>query len=163
MVTPAAYLLGPQKGEQRRSEEGAVTSFKASGETTDGRLAVIEDLAARGDGTPLHRHTEDEESFYVLEGTLSFWLDAEPPLEATTGTFVHIPAGVAHAFRVESERARYLIITTPKHGEFYRAISDPVPAGMPSSRGEMDMARVEAACEKFGVEILGLLPDSRSA
>lgn len=158
-LSAAPYLLGPQEGESRRSVDGALTSFKATGEMTGGRLVVIEDLASKGNGTPLHRHPDDEESFYILEGNLTFWLGDDSPVVAPAGAFVHIPGGIAHAFRVDSGSARYMIITTPRHGEFYRAISDPADESIGTMHAEMDMARIEAACDRFGVEILGPPPD----
>jgi hypothetical protein len=51
-------------------------------------------------------------------------------VRAPAGSFAHIPrAGKFMGFRVESETARYLILTTPRHGEFYRAITLPSRAG----------------------------------
>ena len=43
-------------------------------------------------------------------------------MRAPAGTFAHLPGGTVHGFRIESETARYLIRTTPRHGRFYRAI-----------------------------------------
>ena len=37
----------------------------------------------------------------------------------------HLSRGTVHGFRVESETIRYLILTTPRHGELYRAITLP--------------------------------------
>ena len=37
------------------------------------------------------------------------------PITPSAGSFVHIPGGTVHAFRVNSDTARYLIITTPRH------------------------------------------------
>jgi quercetin dioxygenase-like cupin family protein len=159
-MTNDAYVLQPDEGEARWSVEGALTRVLAMGEMTGERLALVEDRGSRGDSTPLHRHEDDEESFYILEGTLSFWLGDEAPIQALPGSFVHIPGGVTHALRVDSETARYLIFTTPQHGAFYLEISDPVVAGEPQPTGEMDMERVELACQRFGVEILGPPPIS---
>lgn len=153
------YLLGPGEGEARWGVDGALTAVKATGPQTVGRLAVIEDLARQGGGTPVHRHREDEESFYVLEGEMTFWLGDDAPMHAVPGTFVHIPGGVAHAFRVDSETARYLIVTTPRHGAFYHAISSPAQERLLPPPSAMDMDRVEAACATYGVEILGPPPD----
>jgi quercetin dioxygenase-like cupin family protein len=157
---PAPYALGPREGEAFWAVDGALTTVKANGESTGGRLAIIEDLAQAGEGTPLHVHRDDDESFYVLEGDVTFWLGDDPPVRGRPGTFVHVPGGVAHAFRVDSETARYLIITTPQHGEFYRAISEPAPERVLPPAGPMDMEKVEAACAAYGVEILGPPPES---
>lgn len=153
-----AYALGPDEGEARWGVDGALTTIKATGETTGGRIAVIEDVAPKGEGTPLHAHREDDETFYVLDGELTFWLGEDRPVRAPAGSFVHIPGGVAHAFRVDSDTARYLIVTTPQHGEFYRAISAPAPARRLPPAAPLDMEKVEAACAAYGVEILGPPP-----
>lgn len=154
-VDAAAYVLGPHEGETRLSMEGAVTRIMATGALTGGRLAMIEDRGAQGDGTPLHRHAEDDESFYILEGSVAFWLGENKPIEASAGAFVHIPAGVAHAFQITSASARYLIVTTARHGDFYLAISNPADSDSALADGQMDMARLDEACERFGVDILG--------
>jgi quercetin dioxygenase-like cupin family protein len=54
------------------------------------------------------------ESFYVLEGEVTLYIGDEPGVLAPAGSFAHIPGGAVHGFRVESESARYLILTTPR-------------------------------------------------
>ncbi len=152
------YALAPGEGEARWGVDGALTTIKASDDLTGGRIAVIEDVAPRGEGTPLHTHAADDETFYVLEGEMTFWLGDAAPITGIAGTFVHIPGGVVHAFRVESETARYLIFTTARHGEFYRAISEPALERVLPPPAPMDMERVEAACERYGVQIVGPSP-----
>ena len=53
---------------------GVLAIIKASGETTGGRCAIIEHLAPRGAGSPLHVHSREDEWFYVLDGELTFWV-----------------------------------------------------------------------------------------
>ena len=62
------------------------------------------------------------------------------------------------SFRVESETARYLILTTPRHGEFYRAITLPSRPGGGPPLESMDGSRIKQASEKYGVEFVGPLP-----
>jgi quercetin dioxygenase-like cupin family protein len=45
------------------------TFFLATGEQTGGAFCLVDERAKRGDSVPLHRHDEDMESFYVLEGS----------------------------------------------------------------------------------------------
>lgn len=153
--TPLA--LGPAEGEALWCV-GALTTVKATGEQTGGAYSLIEDLASKGAGTPLHRHQEDDEAFYVLEGELTFYLGNEEPIHAGAGTFVHIPGGTVHAFRVDSETARYLIITTPQHERFYRAIAEPAQTRIMPPETPMDMEKIGAACEAYGVELVGPRP-----
>ncbi|HEU4970602.1 MAG TPA: cupin domain-containing protein [Gaiellaceae bacterium] len=61
---------------------------------------------------PLHRH-DDVESFSGLAGEVTLFLGDEPGVTAGPGSFAHVPAGAVHGFRVASEEARYLILTTP--------------------------------------------------
>ena len=39
---------------------------------------------------PPHIQTREEEGFYILEGTVTFWVDGDE-IEANTGTFLHVP------------------------------------------------------------------------
>ena len=153
--TPVA--LGPAEGEALWCV-GALATVKAAAEQTAGAYSLVEDLAPKGMGAPLHRHQADDEAFYVLEGELTFWLGTDAPVRAAAGSFVHIPGGTVHAFRVDSDTARFLIITTPRHERFYRAIAEPaqtrgIPPGAP-----MDMERIGAACAAHGVEGVGHWP-----
>lgn len=146
-----AYLLQPGESELRWMGETS-TYFLASGSLTGGTIAVVEERAMRGESIPLHKH-EDIESFYILEGEVSFYLESVSGKRAVAGAFVHIPGDTIHGFRVESEMARYLLITTPRHGEFYRAIS------LPSTNATIDDKMIEQACLEYGVELVGPLPN----
>jgi mannose-6-phosphate isomerase-like protein (cupin superfamily) len=78
---------------------GSLWTVKTSAEQTGGRFALIEELAPGGVSTPLHRHAEDDEAFYVLEREITFYLEDDQPVTATAGWFVHVPGGAVHAFR----------------------------------------------------------------
>ena len=113
----------------------------------------------RGESVPLHRHDDDMESFYVLEGEITFFFGGQPGSRASAGSFAHIPGGTVHGFRVESEAARYLILTTPRHGEFYRAITLPAREGGSPPLESVDGARIKRAAADYGIEFVGPLPD----
>ena len=156
------YALGPAQGEAFWGF-GSLWTIKASAEQTGGRFSLIEELAPGGAGTPLHVHREDDETFYVLEGELTFYLDEGQPLAASAGSFVHIPGGVVHAFQVDSETARYLIITTPQHESFYRAaFGDPARSRTLPPEGALDMERIEAAAQEYKVEMVGPPPGDQT-
>jgi quercetin dioxygenase-like cupin family protein len=154
----SAIALGSGEGEALWCV-GALTMVKAEGEQTAGAYALIEDYAPRGSGTPMHRHPDDDEAFYVLDGEVTFYLGDSTPIRAKAGAFVHIPGGVTHAFRVESPTARYLIITTPRHAHFYRAIAEPALERHIPPDAEMNMDVIGAACAAYGIEFAGPLPE----
>ena len=63
---------------------------------------------------PLHVHLEDDEAWYVLEGTLRFRL-GERELEAHAGAAVVGPRGVPHTFwNPGREPARFVLVITPR-------------------------------------------------
>jgi quercetin dioxygenase-like cupin family protein len=149
--TAEAYIYDAGEGEVRWMGETA-TTFLATGALTGGAFGLVEERAIRGEAVPLHMH-DDVESFYVLEGAVSFFLSDQPGRRATAGAFVHIPQGTVHGFRIESEVARYLILTTPRHAEFYRAITGPL------AHAAIDNAVIEHACQEYGVDFVSPLPD----
>ena len=158
MSTPTSYAYLPGEAERRWFGETS-TSFLATGELTGGVFAMVDERAARGESVPLHRQVADVESFYVLEGELSFFL-GDDLRRASAGSFVHVPAGEVHGFRVESETARYLILTTPRHGDFYRAISVPsAPDGGPPEE-PFGFSRLGEIAKEYDIEVVGPLPDA---
>jgi len=110
--TIAAYLLQSGEAEVRWMGETS-THFLATDALTGRAFALVDERAVQGESVSLHKHDNDMESFYLLEGEISFCLGDAPGAGATAGTFVHIPPGTVHGFRIESETARYLILTTP--------------------------------------------------
>jgi quercetin dioxygenase-like cupin family protein len=155
-------LLRHEEGEALWGIDGSLMTIKATADQTRGMFTLVEEIGQRGEGTPLHVHGADDEAFYILDGTVVFHLGGKPPFEATKGAFVHIPGGTTHAFRIASETARYLIITTPQHLAFYQAISEPAPERSLPPMLSLDMEKVEAACAAYGVDILGPPPGSEA-
>jgi quercetin dioxygenase-like cupin family protein len=138
--------------------DGALSRFPITGAHTGGSYAVLEDRAPRSEGIPLHRHPGDDEAFLVLEGEMTFFINGRDPFRATAGSVIFVTGETPHAFQVTSETAHYVIITTPRHEQFYRAISAPATsASLPLSE-PMDMEKIMSACEAYGVEILGPPP-----
>jgi quercetin dioxygenase-like cupin family protein len=133
--------------------------FLAGGEQTQETFALVDERATRGESVPLHRHRDDMESFYVVEGEITIYIGEEPGVRAGAGSFAHIPGGTVHGFRIASETARYLIFTTPRHGQFYRAITLPSrPGGLPPLES-IDGSQIRKASQEYGIEFVGPLPD----
>ncbi len=152
-----AYVHLPGESEVRWMGRTS-THFLASGEETEEAFALVDERATRGESVPLHRHDDDMESFYVLEGEITLYIDDRPGIRAPAGSFAHIPGGVVHGFRIESETARYLILTTARHGRFYRAITLPSLAGGQPPLEAVDGAVIKQAAQDFGIEFVGPLP-----
>jgi quercetin dioxygenase-like cupin family protein len=135
---------------------GVLATIKAGGEATGGRCCVIEHLAPKGAGSPLHVHSREDEWFYVIEGELAFWVGGRR-IEASAGAFVYGPRGIPHTFTVTSSQAKFLLVAEPAGFEdFMRRLAEPArtrtlpPPGQPP-----DPARLTAIAAEYGIEILG--------
>ena len=87
---------------------GGLTTIKADGAETGGRVTVTEQLMPRGSGSPLHVHHNEDEWFYVLDGEYTVYVGDER-LSLTAGSFAFGPHGVPHTFIAETEGATALI------------------------------------------------------
>jgi quercetin dioxygenase-like cupin family protein len=136
---------------------GCLVTIKASGETTAGGVAVIEHLAPRGSGSPLHVHHSEDEWFYVTEGELTFWVGGEV-IVAGAGSFVYGPRDIPHTFTVSSETARFLLVTEPAGFEgFMRAVAGPATQLVipPAATEPPDVEAMARLAAEYGIEILG--------
>ncbi len=116
---------------------GTLARMKLEAADTGGRFALWEATMPHGAAPPLHSHPQDE-TFYVLDGELTAWL-VEPGLtgdeagwiethgrRCAAGTVVFAPGGTPHTFRVESDTARMLVLSTPGGIEdMVRGLSEP--------------------------------------
>ena len=136
---------------------GQLATIKSATETTGGRVAVIEGLAPRGSGSPLHVHHNEDEWFYVLDGELTLWVGGQV-ITAARGSFVYGPRHVPHTFTVSSEQARFLLVVEPAGFEgFVRTLGEParqlvIPPPLTEPPDMVAMARLAG---EYGMEILG--------
>ncbi len=78
---------------RRVSRESSVSymdylfSVLANSEETDGRFGLMEMVAPKGREPSRHLHYTDDESFYLLDGELTFYV-GEKTYSAGPGTFV---------------------------------------------------------------------------
>jgi quercetin dioxygenase-like cupin family protein len=158
---------------------GTFVRVKLEGRQTGGRLGAFEVLLPRGAAPPLHSHPQDE-TICVLDGELTAWLldDAAVARESADrpawveeraqrcgpGAVVYAPGGTPHTFRVESDTARVLTLSTPAGIEgFARALSEPAlwPWLQPPPDGaRMAPDRLEAVERQFGMVRRGPPPPS---
>jgi quercetin dioxygenase-like cupin family protein len=156
--TTSATPIALQQGEgDARWFLGALCTIKSTGEQTGGRVAVTENWAPRGHGSPLHVHHQEDEWFYVLSGELTFWVDGRV-ITAAEGSFVYGPRDVPHTFTVSSDEAHFLLVVEPAGFEnFLLELSEPAQGATlpPPSAGLPPLEEMMAAAERYGLEILG--------
>jgi quercetin dioxygenase-like cupin family protein len=132
---------------------GTLARVLLDGEQTGGRFGVFEVLLPKGASPPLHSHPQDE-TLYILEGEATVWIDQEPRV-CRAGAIAFAPGGSPHSFRVESDTARMLVLSTPAGIEDYvRALSEPAawPWLQPPSEGpRVAPERIEAVERELGM------------
>jgi quercetin dioxygenase-like cupin family protein len=101
----------PAGGGEQLWFVGTLATIRVPGEAVGGRYALIEFLFPRGASPPRHTHPQDE-SYIVVDGRLTVQA-GERRFELGPGGTAAVPMGVAHTFRVDSETARVLVLSTP--------------------------------------------------
>jgi quercetin dioxygenase-like cupin family protein len=143
---------------------GTLVRPKLSGDETGGRFALWEATLPRGAAPPLHSHPQDE-TCYVLDGKVVFWTGDPATTEARAceaGAAIYTPGGAPHSFRVESDTARVLFLSTPAGIEdFVHALAEPAewPWLQPPPNGpRVPHERMEAVEREHGVIRFGPPP-----
>jgi quercetin dioxygenase-like cupin family protein len=136
---------------------GDLYRFLVTGEETGGAYFAMEALVPPGGGPPPHVHTNEDETFYVLEGAVTFRLGDETVL-AGPGDFVHVPRGHVHNFHNGAATTARLILTfTPAGIErfFEETLQRAYDAsGEPPEPVEAVAARYAEAAPRYGMEFL---------
>ena len=100
-------------GEGRRIDLGNFEMrVKADARITGGLVSVLEATEPPGFGPPVHVHDDAAEAFYVVEGEYVMNLDGEE-CRCAAGSFIFIPLGVPHGFRVGEVPSRKLNLYFP--------------------------------------------------
>ncbi|HEY6793183.1 MAG TPA: cupin domain-containing protein [Kineosporiaceae bacterium] len=77
------------------------------------RLGVALVTQPPGIATPLHRHTNEAEAFYLLDGRMDYRA-GDQDYVLYPGCFIYLPKGLPHAFRIRGDGpARFLALAEP--------------------------------------------------
>ena len=145
-----ARVLGPTEGESVRLP-GVGVRFMIEGPESGGGFSLVEHpIPPRTLAAPLHRHANEDEYSYVLEGRVGLQLGDET-LEAGPGELVSKPRGQWHAFwNPADEPARLLEIISPAGFERYFADIAPL---LPPNAKEPDPERVADVWARYSLEM----------
>ncbi|MGA2011882.1 MAG: cupin domain-containing protein [Solirubrobacteraceae bacterium] len=127
-----------------------------AGDESGESFSLGELVGARGNMPPLHVHHRDDETFYVIAGEVTvFYGDHEVSVGA--GQAVLASRNIPHTYRVDSDRARWLIINSPAGFEqFLLQTAAPAPAAeLPPQGRPADPQALAQAAGAYGIEILG--------
>ena len=128
-------------------------SLMASGDDTDQAFSLLEAEEPANFGPPMHIHHDAAEAFYVIDGEYVIFIDDEEHV-CPAGSFVYIPAGIPHGFRVGPIPSRKLNIYAPAAMVgYFEELSVAI------SRGEMDDASLGEMARRYGMEVIGPVPE----
>ena len=161
MAETRAFLSRPGEGGSIWSLGGHFTT-KAGKDDGAGQFALLEAIAFRTTEPPMHIHHREDEAWYVLDGQMTFHVGGQV-LVAGPGSFAFAPRGIAHAFTVDVEPTRVLILAAPAGFERFA-----VELGQPATSQEPppDLAVpppdvLGPIAERYGIEVVG--PPIRAA
>ena len=148
-----AYVLAP--GEGRSIDLGAFAmTVKATSDETNGVFSLLEAEEPPGFGPPLHIHHDAAEAFYVLVGEYVMFLD-DREVACPAGSFIFIPAGMRHGFRVGASPSRKLNFYFPAAMiGYFDDLSDAI------RRAEVAESLLAGIARRYSMEVVGPLPDS---
>ncbi|MEU6845428.1 cupin domain-containing protein [Streptomyces sp. NPDC046716] len=141
---------------------GGLVRMRAEAADTGGAYALLEHTGERGYMSPLHLHEADEETFFILDGTLRVEVGNEVR-SVGAGALALLPRGLAHGFVVTSPTARFLTLHTPGGGfdAFVEEAGVPFDGLVPPAVGPgLDPEELTRVAAAHGIQIVGppLLP-----
>jgi mannose-6-phosphate isomerase-like protein (cupin superfamily) len=151
--TLVAFTLAPNEGRtpQPLNILGSEILVKLADADTHGAAAVFHQIVPPLGGPPLHRHSYEDEWFYVLNGEITIEIDGEQKVLYAGGS-AFAPRGTAHTFQnFDDSPAEILVMTTPgRFNLFFEEL-----ASLNAGRSTPDMAGTERLMNDYGIELLG--------
>ena len=146
--SPRSFVVAPEEGRFIDLGEFGVT-VKADEVDTGGAVSVLEAKEPPGFGPPIHIHHDCAEAFYVLEGEYVMYLE-DSEFVCPAGSFIFVPQGARHGFRVGNVPSRKLNFYFPASMMGY---FDDLGAALQSD--DVTDEELAGIASKHGMEIVG--------
>ena len=154
---PVPFGRGRHSLENSVWYAGWLLTFLATGEETQGQFALMEQVARKGNVPPRHVHHREDETFYVVEGEMTFSI-GDRTIKASPGTMVFAPRDVPHSFTIDSDQVRILVQVAPAGAErFFKACSVPAPSMTLPPPAEVPYSEIQkmmALAAEYGFEFM---------
>lgn len=154
MKTPNPIITVNESEGQKLKIAGGNYRIIISGKQTGGEYAVIEMSVPVGAGPNPHSHADFAETFYVLEGEVSFKSELGSYV-AKQHSFINIPkGGIVHGFKNLSDKPAKLLCTVTPAGldDLFEEMADYLESG--SSNSEIEKKeKINSIFEKYGQKI----------
>jgi quercetin dioxygenase-like cupin family protein len=142
-MTARPILIDSEGGPRLRIVGDSVRVLATGSDT--GAYEVFETTGPRESGPPPHAHPWSE-SYFVVDGELDVMIDGNVT-RVVRGGFVNIPAGTIHAYRIASEQAKFVVITSPRGASDFFHEMDSVAGG------SMDVEKIIGVALRHGLTV----------
>lgn len=95
-----------------RNYHGGYFKTLLSPQQSGGGMAILDMVLPKGAEPPPHVHQNEDETFYILNGTVEFTINGKPH-RLETGATLFAPRGIPHYFKILTDTAHILTIITP--------------------------------------------------
>ncbi len=121
-------------------------------EMTGGQSATLVETSPPGGGPPPHKHQNEDETFFVIEGDYEFLVDGEW-IRASAGDSFYRSRGTIHTFRnCGTTTGRILIFVHP--GGFQSYLEEISPLSVPA-----DLPKLIEISNRYGISFPGISPE----
>jgi quercetin 2,3-dioxygenase len=139
---PSPYFLADGEGEKAILIDSMFTVLLSADET-GGQFGAFTMDGPKGNAIPPHVHGTHHETFYVVRGAITVFLDDErgerQVRELGPGDFGYVPAGILHSYRIEADETRVFGVSTAGFERFFGFLGEPTtddhypatPLGLP--------------------------------
>lgn len=146
MTAKAMHI--PDDAGERISFMGMDLVWKLNSQLSSTLMTFIQ-IAPPGGGVPLHIHHNEDESIYLLEGSLVFQV-ADETFEVEKGGTVYMPKGVPHGFRITGDRDAHILFILDlspesRYEEMFKGLVGLAPT---------DFEQIREVCGRNNVEFL---------
>jgi quercetin 2,3-dioxygenase len=150
---PEAFFLGRGDGEHAKLF-GDLFTVLVSGDETEGQFGMIHCECPPGDIIPTHAHAHTHETFYIVDGKVRVFVEYPGGQKVSRllepGDFGFVPAGLAHAYRVEAP-TRMLGVLSGGFERFFQRMGTPADSAAADQPPFIpDLDRIMAAGQQHG-------------
>ncbi len=146
MTTIPPLIVPPGSGPVH-NVLGSPYRFLVTSDATGGAFTLIEVTAPPQSAVPLHKHTREDETFFILEGSIKVQC-GDRTLDLHKAGTAFLPRNIPHSYaNAENTTARYIMFITP--GGFEKCLEEfaRLPAGQPPAP-----ETIVAIGKKYGLE-----------
>lgn len=137
---------------------GGLYTWKAKGAQTAGAYSLCEVQGPAGFAIPRHIHDHEDEGFLVTAGRVTLLVDEEE-IVLHKGGFGFVPRGTVHAFRLDQEGTKLLLVVTPGgvgHEAMFAEMGEPATERViPPAPTDVDPQQLAALAARHGTRIVG--------